>query len=94
MAHKVHKADDLINRLFFSIIPPKQETKNVKQELCIQHRRFVSTYCTGIYQHKKYRSYCNIFQLVHATNVRGYTKYDFCVHTLMMAKHISRNMLE
>jgi len=97
MACRVHKVDDFINRLFFFFIikspPTKQETNNVKQELYIQHIRFVPTYCTGIYQHKKYRSYSNMFQLVHATNVRGCTKYDR-VHTLMMATRISRYMLE
>jgi hypothetical protein len=60
MARRVHKVDDLIDRLFFFFIiktppPPqkkkKQETNNVKQELCIKHVRFVPTYCTGIYQY-------------------------------------------
>jgi hypothetical protein len=62
MARRVHKVDDLINRLFFFInkSPPKQETDNVKQELCIKQIKFVPTYCTGTYQYKIYNSYSNI----------------------------------
>ena len=44
--------------------------------------RYIPTHCKGVYQYKKYKSYSNVFRLIHAALIREYTQCSCLVKNI------------
>jgi hypothetical protein len=47
--------------------------------------RYIPTYCKGVYQNKQYKSYSNMFRLIHEAVIREYTQYSCLVKNIYIA---------